>query len=102
MQEFRDGSFGGILPASLLIEQMARVLPDDLKAVHFGTAEELERIKKGKEAKPVIVPSLDASYVAERLDDLERRLNEATMQQHTQGVRVYDESALHKLEQKRS
>jgi hypothetical protein len=103
MQEFRDGSFGEILPASALLEQMAKAsapVLDELKALHFGTAQELQRLKSTKASPaPVLIPPVDAAYVSARLDEMERRLNEAMMQHHKEGVRVYSESALHLIAQ---
>lgn len=78
MQEFKDGTFGEAQPAAALLAAMTKTLPEDVKAVHFGTVEELEAIRKRATAPaPVLVEPVDAAYVSARLDALEARLNEA-------------------------
>lgn len=98
MQQFTDGTFGAIEPASELLKRLAESAPDNLKAVHFGTVAELEKVRNPP-APTVIVdaPPVDYDYVRRQVDELTARMNELTMQQHTQGVRVYPESALHRL-----
>lgn len=104
MQEFRDGSFGEVMPANLLIEQMAKAMAGasglpDLKAVHFGTQEELENIRAKEQPRPVLVDPVDVTSLKARMDDLEKQVAEATMQHHTQGVRVYPATTLNMLSQ---
>lgn len=105
MQEFRNGEFGDIVPARTLLEQMARSVSDnaadifpDLKAVHFGTQQELEKIRAQKdEFRPVLVDPVDVTSLKDRVDELEKRFAEEAMQHHTEGVRVYPASALHRI-----
>lgn len=101
MMQFTDGTFGPIEPASDLIARLAELAPDvleTLKTVHFGTANELEKIRNPP-APAVIVdtPPVDYDYIRRQVDELATRMNELTMQHHIQGVRVYPASVLHAL-----
>lgn len=54
MQEFSDGSFGEIMPADDLVQEMFQRTAEEFantKAIHFGTEEELEEVKKQKSAE---------------------------------------------------
>jgi len=102
MQQFTDGTFGPIEPASDLIARLAERAPDvldTLKAVHFGTVDELEKVRNPP-APAVIVdtlPPVDYDYMRRQIEDLTIRMNELTRQSHVQGVRVYPASVLHSL-----
>jgi hypothetical protein len=51
MQEFRDGTFGPVSPASEFFEKMVNQSIeewDQTRAIHFGTEQELEEIKEKK------------------------------------------------------
>jgi hypothetical protein len=111
MQEFRDGSFGPIRPAAeladLLRERAEQFPPNNLKAIHFGTVEELERIRKraapgGNSSKKSRREARRRLPALERkVADLEARLNQATKDEHREGIRVYPEAALHELARQR-
>jgi len=96
MQEFKDGSFGDILPAYDLLAQMqAEGLRHDLKAVHFGSVEELKEVQK--DALRINDERRRLDEVEQRLASLDARLNAATQNHHTHGVRVYPADALRPL-----
>lgn len=99
MQQFKDGTFGPIEPASELLARLAEQAPEALKAVHFGTVDELEKVRNPPSPALIVdAPPVDYDYMRRQMDDLTRRINELTMQHHTAGVRVYPESALHRVE----
>lgn len=77
MNEYQDGSFGAIFPAKDLIEQFFNFgTPENLKCTHWGTPEELEKIKSDKIFKRDIEIELKA--LSERLDDLEASVHGET------------------------
>lgn len=93
MQEFRDGSFGDILPAyDLLAKLNEEGIRHDLKRVHFGSVAELQEVKK--ETARINAERERLAEVEQRIGDLEARVNAATVAQHTNGVRVYPADAL--------
>lgn len=67
MNEYTDGTFGAIMPASDLLKNLVdHGIPEDLKAVHLGTPLELEEIRKKKHA--------DIEALKDRVDNIERIL----------------------------
>lgn len=103
MQEYRDGSFGEIQPARELAEALARMGDDELartRRIHFGTVEQLEKVKAMKPTGDLKKRRKRARRIRsleEKIAALEARLNEATAGQHTSGVRVYPATALEHL-----
>lgn len=98
MQQFTDGTFGAIEPATDLLKRLAETAPDNLKAVHFGTLEELEKVRNPPRTAVIVdARPVDYDYMRRQVDELTARINELTMQHHVQGVRVYPESVLHRL-----
>lgn len=73
MQEFRDGTFGSIAPAKELLEMLAKSeISPELKAVHFGTTDELAAIRAKEQAS---VETLSA-----KVAELERRMKPGAIQ----------------------
>ena len=66
MNQYNDGSFGGIYPAKEMLEFLSKGIPQDLTCTHWGTAQHLEDVKKGKQA--------DVDALKERVDNLERKM----------------------------
>jgi hypothetical protein len=98
MQQFTDGTFGAIEPANDLLKRLCEAMPDNLKAVHFGSLDELEKVRNPPPAAVVTAaPPVDYDHIRQQVDDLAARVNELTMQHHQSGVRVYPETALHRL-----
>lgn len=66
MQEYRDGTFGEIEPASQLLEKL-KDRQDELEKtakIHVGTQDELEQLKSG-----------NAKRIMNKLEQLERKIN---------------------------
>lgn len=69
MIEYTDGNFGVIAPAKDIMEHLYKKhynkCLDDIKAVHFGTASELDLIRNNK---------VNMDSLQERLSELERQV----------------------------
>lgn len=95
MQEFTNGTFGPIEQADTL----AQGIRADLKAIHFGSVHDLERLRRRKakaqgDAKKRRRLTAKIDRLQEQIRNLETRINDATADKHTSGVRVYPATAL--------
>lgn len=67
MIEYTNGQFGCIAPAKQIIEDLLAKFPnlDEVRAVHFGTPNELSDIRQNK---------LNVNDIHERISELEREV----------------------------
>jgi hypothetical protein len=88
MQEFVGGTFGKVEPAAELLARLATEgVPGDLKAIHFGAPETLRQIPEiaAKER----AEAGQREVLADRLREVEARVNALSQAHHTHGVRIY-------------
>lgn len=73
MQEFKDGTFGSIAPEKELLEMLSKSeISPELKAIHFGTPDELATIRAKEQ------PNVEA--LAAKVAELERRMKPGAIQ----------------------
>ena len=75
MIEYTDGSFGEIKPSQEIINQLKEILggiPEEIRAVHFGTKEELEK-KRQEQLETMYRTMLDDLALNQM--KLEKKLN---------------------------
>ncbi len=75
MQEYRDGSFGEIREGSELLKKLADN-PDEMvrtKAVHFGTKDELQRMK---------FSNAQMDRLMRKMEQLDRKLSQIIVALH--------------------
>ena len=73
MIEYTDGQFGAIAPAKDVIDMLkmkfqqlhSQSLAEEIKAVHFGTPEELMKIRDGK---------VDYTSIRNEIDEMKREM----------------------------
>ena len=78
MIEYRDGSFGNIVPSQDIIDALKNeIVPlGEIRAVHFGTVPELNEIAQNK---------------AQGIEELRQRMAEVERQLKPGAIRIYQD-----------
>lgn len=80
MIENRDGSFGDIMPSDELLEKIKEGgIGPEVKAIHFGSQPELERLQgelnRKEDELAIALEEAQGSTTEARMDALERNVN---------------------------
>jgi len=77
MEEYRDGTFGEVELSQDIFKKLREEPNENLKAIHFGSVEELEKIKVEKHKENKFMREME--IVQKKLHSLELRVNKISI-----------------------